>query len=112
MKWMSCCTCRASLQSTPFSENASRCCRYLSAYKAIKFSDIELLATEDGSAVMAHWKATAFHLGAFLGTPASGKVQNIKGMSSFRIVDDKITRVETFREQLIHEQAFAADYGL
>lgn len=85
---------------------------YLSAYKAIRFSDVELLVTEDGSAVMAHWKATAFHLGAFLGTPASGKVQEIRGMSSFMVVDDKIARIETFREQLIHEQAFSADYGL
>lgn len=100
------------LQPATNSENFSQRCRYLSAYKSIKFSEIELLATDDGSAVMAHWKATAFHLGAFLGTPASGKVQEIKGMSSFCIADDKIARVETFREQLIHEQAFAADYGL
>lgn len=62
--------------------------------------------------MMARWKATVFHLGAFLGTPASGKVQEIKGMTAFTIVSDKIVRVETFREQLVHERAFAADYGI
>lgn len=87
-------------------------CRYLSAYKSFKFYNVELLAAEDGSQVMAHWKATAFHLGGILGTPATGKVQEIKGMSAFAIESDKIVRIETFREQLVHERAFAADYGI
>ena len=59
-----------------------------------------LIASEDGSVVMARWNATAVHLGTFVGRPATGDVLHISGMTSFEFTKGKISRIDTFRESL------------
>jgi steroid delta-isomerase-like uncharacterized protein len=84
---------------------------YLTAFKAFHYTSLQILGTPDGESVMAKWTATAVHLGDFLGRPASGRVQEISGMSHFTFAGRKIARIDTFRETLCQESIYA-DYEL
>ena len=77
---------------------------YLGAYKGITYTLQEVLGNADGSVVMVRWHANAMHLGGFMGGPPSGRVEEISGMSTFRLQGDKICRIEQFREHLAHER--------
>lgn len=77
---------------------------FLGAYKGITYSVEHVMGAKDGSVVLVRWSAHAMHLGGFMGAPPSGRVQDIEGMTTFRLRAGKICRIECFREQLAHER--------
>lgn len=87
---------------------------YLGAFKGFQHEVTEIMPSKDGSVVMVRWQATAVHLGTFVGSPASGRVERIEGMSTFRFEGGRIARVEVFRESLSQERRGlgVADYGM
>lgn len=86
---------------------------YIVAYKSLTFSLESVLAEPDGSQVLAKWTAQAMHLGNFMGAPPSGRVERIRGMTSFQLAGRRINRIECFRQALVQERQGAhVDFGL
>lgn len=78
---------------------------YLSAFKSFRYEVDEIMSSGDGIVVMAHWTARAMHLGMFLGMPASGRVEEISGVTTFRFQgNSQISSIEVFRERLSQER--------
>lgn len=61
--------------------------------------------------VLAHWSVTCAQLGDLWHRPPTGAVEEIGGMTRFVILNDKISRIDTFRDKLQHEMS-NADYTL
>jgi steroid delta-isomerase-like uncharacterized protein len=77
---------------------------FLGAFKGLEYELEHVMAAKDGSVVLVRWSARAMHLGGFMGASPSGGVQDIAGMTTFRLRAGKIFRIECFREQLAHER--------
>jgi steroid delta-isomerase-like uncharacterized protein len=85
---------------------------YLGAYKSFQYDVENMMASADGSVVLCRWQARAMHLGSFMGSPASGRIEQIAGMTTFLLQNGKICRIECFREGLAQDShGSCADYG-
>lgn len=78
---------------------------YLAGYKSFRYTLQHIMVSDDGSVVLARWSAEAMHLGAFMGVPASGRIERLEGMTTFHIQQGKISRLESFRTSLCSEAA-------
>jgi hypothetical protein len=61
--------------------------------------------------VLAHWNVRCAQLGDLWHRPPTGTIEEISGMTRFIVENNKISRIETFREKMQHEMV-SADYGL